>query len=104
MALLFWMLDSSKTGLTKIVNVYNVYDLAAWPRNPANKFKFKNCLFGATVIVKVVIKKTMCTGDFPSTLSYHPFCLPNWGCKRSKDFSDVEDIKKSAGGLQSVVQ
>ena len=26
--------------------------LAAWPRNPNNMFKFKNCLFGATSIVK----------------------------------------------------
>ena len=38
--------------LTKIVNVYIVYDLAAWPRNPNNMLKFKNCLFGATSIVK----------------------------------------------------
>ena len=37
--------------LTKMVNVYIVYDLAAWPRNPTNNFKFKNCLFGATGIV-----------------------------------------------------
>ena len=38
--------------MTKIVNVYIVYDLDAWPRNPTNNFKFKNCLFGATNIVK----------------------------------------------------
>ena len=38
--------------LTKIVNVYIVYDLAAWPRNLSNNFKFKNWLFGATNIVK----------------------------------------------------
>ena len=37
---------------TKIVNVYIVYVLAASPRNPTNNFKFKNCLFGATNIVK----------------------------------------------------
>ena len=30
--------------LTKIVNVYIVYDLDAWSRNPTNNFKFKNCL------------------------------------------------------------
>ena len=34
--------------LTQIVNVYIVYDLDAWPKNPAENFKFKNCLFGAT--------------------------------------------------------
>ena len=38
--------------LTKIVNVFLVYDLVAWPRNPTNNFRFKNCLFGATNIVK----------------------------------------------------
>ena len=38
--------------LTKIVNVYIFYDLDAWPKNPTNNFKFKNCLFGATNIVK----------------------------------------------------
>ena len=29
-----------------------VYDLNDWPRSPANNFKFKNCLFGATNIVE----------------------------------------------------
>ena len=38
--------------LTKILNVYILNDLDAWPRNPTNNFKFKNCLFGATNIVK----------------------------------------------------
>ena len=38
--------------LTNVVNVYIVYDLDAWPRNPTNSFKFKNCLFGATNKVK----------------------------------------------------
>ena len=38
--------------LTKIVNVYIVYDLDAWPGNSTNNFKFKNCLFRATNIVK----------------------------------------------------
>ena len=38
--------------LTKIVNVYIVYDLDVWPRNPTNNFNFKNCLFGATSIAK----------------------------------------------------
>ena len=38
--------------LTKIVNVYIVYDLDAWPKNPTNNFKFKSCLFGASNTVK----------------------------------------------------
>ena len=36
---------------------------------------------------------------FPSTLSCHSFCVPNWGCKKLKAFFHAEDIKKSAGGL-----
>ena len=38
--------------LSKIISVYTVYNLYAWPRKPVNNFKFKNCLFGATNIVK----------------------------------------------------
>ena len=49
--------------LSKIVTVYIFYDLDMWPRNPINNFKFKNCLFGATSIVKIVIKKSMCIVD-----------------------------------------
>ena len=37
---------------TKIVNVYIFYDLDAWQKNPTNNFNLKNCLFGATNIVK----------------------------------------------------
>ena len=37
---------------TKIVNVYIVYELDAWPRNSTNNFKFKNRLFCTTNIVK----------------------------------------------------
>ena len=43
--------------LSKIVNVYVTYDLAGWPRNPANNFKFKKCLFEETNIVKNSDKK-----------------------------------------------
>ena len=38
--------------LRKIVNVYIIYDLDAWPRNPTNNFKFKKYVFRATNIVK----------------------------------------------------
>ena len=42
---------------------YIVYDLNAWPRNPTSNFKFKNCLFGATNIVKNSDKeKYICSG------------------------------------------
>ena len=43
--------------MTKIVNACIVYDLYAWPRNPTNNFKFHNCLFSATNIVKSSDKK-----------------------------------------------
>ena len=36
----------------KIVNFYFVYDLDAWPKNPTNNLKFKNCLSGATNVIK----------------------------------------------------
>ena len=49
--------------MTKIVKVYIFFDLDAWPRNPTNNFKFKNCLFGATTVVKNSDKdKHVCTG------------------------------------------
>ena len=38
--------------MSKTVNVYIAYDLDAWPRNPTSNFKFKNCLFVATNVVK----------------------------------------------------
>ena len=38
--------------MTKIENLYIVYDLDGWPRYPTKNFKFKNCLFGTTSVVK----------------------------------------------------
>ena len=38
--------------LTKIVNFYIVCDLEAWPKIPLRNLTLKNCLFGATNIVK----------------------------------------------------
>ena len=50
------MIDTSaieqNNYFTNIVDVYMAYDLDAWPRNPTNNFKFKNCLFVATNIIK----------------------------------------------------
>ena len=37
---------------TKKVNVSIVFDLDTWPKILRNNFKLKNCLFGATTIVK----------------------------------------------------
>ena len=37
---------------SKIVNGYIVYDLDAWPKVQLRNFTIKNCLFGATSIVK----------------------------------------------------
>ena len=55
--------------LTKIVNVYIVYDLDAWLRNPTNNFKFKNCLFGATNIVKNSDKEKYVYSGYGITLN-----------------------------------
>ena len=49
--------------LTKIVNIYIVYELGAWPIITTNNFKFKSSLFGATNIVKTAIKKSIYTVD-----------------------------------------
>ena len=35
--------------LTKIVNVWTVFDLDAWPGNPTNNIKFEICLMGRLV-------------------------------------------------------
>ena len=43
--------------LNKIVSIYIVYNLNASPRNPSNNCKFKDCLFGATNIVKISDKE-----------------------------------------------
>ena len=40
--------------------VLHVYDVNAWPTNPTNNFKFKNCLFGATSVKKISDKKKKC--------------------------------------------
>ena len=38
--------------LSRIVNVYIIYNLDVLPRNPRNNVKLKNCLAGATNVVK----------------------------------------------------
>ena len=37
----------------KIKVLHIAYDLNAWPRSPSNYFKFNNCLFRATSVVKI---------------------------------------------------
>ena len=49
---------------SKIINVYIVYDLDAWPGNPTNNFKFKNCLLGATSVVKNSDKEKYVYSDY----------------------------------------
>ena len=38
--------------LTKLINVYIVYDLDGWLKTPLRNFILKNCMFGETNIVK----------------------------------------------------
>ena len=52
LVILFVIKLYAQINIFKIVNVYIVYDLDAWPGNHTNNFKFKNCLFGATSVVK----------------------------------------------------
>ena len=52
---------------TKILNVYIVYDLNAWPRTSRNNFKFKNRLFGTTNIVKNSDKEKYVYSDYEIT-------------------------------------
>ena len=42
---------------SKVVTFYFVYDLDVWPRNSTSNFKFTNCLFRATNIVKTSDKE-----------------------------------------------
>ena len=42
---------------SKIVSAYIIYELDAWLKVPLDNFKLKNCLFGATNIVKTNDKK-----------------------------------------------
>ena len=50
--------------MTKIVNAYIVYDLDYLPRNPSNNFILKNCLFGATNVVKNSDKNKYVYSDY----------------------------------------
>ena len=59
--------------LTKIVNVYVVYELNVWPKHPGNNFKFKNCLFGATNIVKNIDKEKFVYGGYGLTFNSATF-------------------------------
>ena len=34
------------------MSLYIVYELNAWPRNPANNFTLKNCLFGTVKLTR----------------------------------------------------
>ena len=54
--------------LIKIVSIYMIYDLAAWPRNTTNDFKFKNCLFEATNTVRNSDKEKYVNSGYGITL------------------------------------
>ena len=86
--------------LIKVVNVYIVYDLDAWPRNPGNNFKFKNCLFWTTSVVKNSDKKSMfvVANGFSATESMEASVNRNvydfWVDYNSIDRSDILNIHK----------
>ena len=45
---------------TKLVNLYIVYDLDAWQRNPTGNFKFTHCFWAKLVQYKILTKRNMC--------------------------------------------
>ena len=42
-----------------ILNLYIVYELNTWPRNPVNNFTLKNCIFGTVKLVANTIKSKL---------------------------------------------
>ena len=52
--------EEQNNYLIKIVNVHIVYDLGDWPKILLRNFTLKNCLFGATNIVKKSDKEKLC--------------------------------------------
>ena len=46
----------SKLYSSFILNLYIVYELNTWPRNPANNFTLKNYLLGTVKLVRNAIK------------------------------------------------
>ena len=77
-------------GMQGLCLKYTEIELSFVPKTASKRFS------------KVSIN-TFTPRDFPSTFSYHRFCVPNWLCKSPKAFSHAEDMKKSAEGLQSTV-
>ena len=64
--------------MSKIVSVYIVYDLGVWPKNPTNNFKFKNCLFGTTDVVKNNDKEKYVYSGYGITFdSAYSWCFAN---------------------------
>ena len=49
---------------TKIINACIAYDLDTWRNNPSRNFKLKNCLFGATNVVKNSYKEKGVHGGY----------------------------------------
>ena len=66
-----------KNYLTKIVNVYIVYDLDAWPKIPLRNFTMKNCLLGATSIVKNSDKEIYLCSGYKTTFDEKSECSFN---------------------------
>ena len=48
--------SSSSLHSNFFLNLYIVYEINNWPRNPTNNFSLKNCLFGTVKLVRNAIK------------------------------------------------
>ena len=55
--------------LTKIVNIYIISMIMIYVRKSYQKYKFKNCLFGATNIIKASDKEEYVYGGFGITFN-----------------------------------
>ena len=47
-----------------ILNLYIVYELNNWLRNPSNSFPLKNCLFGTVKLVRDAVKSKYTYNDW----------------------------------------
>ena len=81
--------------LTKILNVYILYDLDTWPINPTNNFKFKNCLSGTTNIVRNSDKEKYVYHGYGATFD----CAGSWSFDNDFARNDITfgvDISSSS--------
>ena len=87
--------------LTKIVNVYIVYDFYIRPRNPTINLKFMNCLDGAiSVVTNSDCMYLSCYIRFCGPIAVT--CTPDYEPELSKEFPDIHATIKCGFTQKSV--